>query len=79
MATNGGGLRTDSSDYRVELLSPAALAENGGELPRVPSWRLSMDSVKLPERHTSTQFGLCYLINSLSKQIIFFFFLHAYK
>ncbi|EXB62630.1 Metal tolerance protein 10 [Morus notabilis] len=67
-ATNG--LRTDSSDYRTELLSPAALALAGiaRELPSEPSWRLSMDGFKLPERQMNSQFGLGYLIKSLRRQ-----------
>lgn len=67
--TGSGGLRTDSLDYRTELLSPAAAAENV-RVPSEPSWRLSIDEFKLPERHTNSQFGLTYLIKSLSNSTI---------
>lgn len=38
-------LRTDSADYRIELLSPAAAAgaENSVISQRGPSWRLNFD------------------------------------
>uniref|UniRef100_A0A2N9GCI4 Uncharacterized protein n=1 Tax=Fagus sylvatica TaxID=28930 RepID=A0A2N9GCI4_FAGSY len=43
-------LRTDSSDYRTELLSPAA-AGQVVTAAREPSWELNMDEFRLPERH----------------------------
>ncbi|PON98800.1 Cation efflux protein [Trema orientale] len=62
-----GGLRTDSLDYRTELLSPETAAENV-RVPSEPSWRLSMEEFKLSESHTYSQFGLGYLIKSLRRQ-----------
>ncbi|KAF4389001.1 hypothetical protein F8388_026730 [Cannabis sativa] len=65
--TSDDALRTDSFDYRTELLSPAGAATNG-IAPTEPSWRLSMDEYKLPESHTSSQFGIGHFINSLRRQ-----------
>lgn len=78
MVTVGSDLRTDSLDYRTELLSPEAVAGSVRELPSEPSWRLSMDGFKLPERHMNSQFGLGTLILSLSKHLIKLFSTCAY-
>ncbi|KAK9268526.1 hypothetical protein L1049_000279 [Liquidambar formosana] len=43
------GLRTESLDYRTELLSPAAAGENVITANRPPSWRISFDEYHLPE------------------------------
>ncbi|PON98802.1 Cation efflux protein [Trema orientale] len=58
-----GGLRTDSLDYRTELLSPEATAENV-RVPSEPLWWFSMEEFKLPESHTYSQFGLGYLLRT---------------
>lgn len=56
MATD---LRTDSADYRTELLSPAAAvgAENSVVLQRGPSWRLNFDDHPLPESRKDSFFN----------------------
>lgn len=57
MATD---LRTDSADYRTELLSPAAAAvgaENSVILQRGPSWRLNFDHHPLPESRNDSFFN----------------------
>ncbi|XP_074350451.1 metal tolerance protein 10-like [Apium graveolens] len=60
MATD---LRTDSADYRTELLSPAAAAgaENSVVLQRGPSWRLNFDDHPLPESRNDSSLGFGYL------------------
>ncbi|KAK2654414.1 hypothetical protein Ddye_014270 [Dipteronia dyeriana] len=61
-------LRTDSSDYRTELLSPPPAGE---ELVVAiePSWRLNMDRFHLPADHNmDSHFGFGYLIRNLRKQ-----------
>ncbi|KAA8523418.1 hypothetical protein F0562_009841 [Nyssa sinensis] len=64
MAAN---LRTDSSDYRTELLSPAPAGENIIGI-RGPSWRLNFDDHCLPERHKEPQIGIGNLVQTLRKQ-----------
>ncbi|KAA8523407.1 hypothetical protein F0562_009830 [Nyssa sinensis] len=64
MAAN---LRTDSSDYRTELLSPAPAGENILEI-RGPSWRLNFDDHCLPERHKEPQIGIGNLVQTFRKQ-----------
>ena len=58
-------LRTDSSDYRTELLSPAA-AGQVVTAAREPSWELNMDDFRLPERHVNSDFGCGYFFKSIS-------------
>lgn len=60
-------LRTESSDYRTELLSPDVTAETV-TVPTEASWRLNMDGFNLPaERSKDSYFGLCSFVSSLSK------------
>ncbi|KAL5720531.1 Metal tolerance protein 10 [Ranunculus cassubicifolius] len=49
------GLRTDSSDYRTELLSPGILGE---AIVVEQPWRLNFDQVQLPLRDMDSSFGL---------------------
>ncbi|CAI9773205.1 unnamed protein product [Fraxinus pennsylvanica] len=58
-------LRTDSSDYRIELLSPAA--ENG-TVTRGPSWRLNFDEHRLSEKTTDSHIGIGKFIRTITKQ-----------
>ncbi|TXG71361.1 hypothetical protein EZV62_006296 [Acer yangbiense] len=61
-------LRTDSSDYRTELLSPPPAGEEV-VVPIEPSWRLNMDRFHLPADHNmDSDFGFGYLIRTLRKQ-----------
>ncbi|GMY33160.1 metal tolerance protein 10-like isoform X1 [Fagus crenata] len=60
-------LRTDSSDYRTELLSPAA-AGQVVTAAREPSWELNMDDFRLPERHVNSDFGCGYFFKSIMRQ-----------
>ncbi|XWS10576.1 hypothetical protein CRYUN_Cryun38cG0008100 [Craigia yunnanensis] len=65
MASN---LRTDSSDYRTELLSPAPAGENV-TMASEQSWRLNMDKFHLPERRLdSSYFSLGYFLKALRRQ-----------
>ncbi|XP_052880694.1 metal tolerance protein 9 isoform X2 [Gossypium arboreum] len=61
-------LRTDSSDYRAELLSPAPNGENHVTMASEQSWRLNMDKFHLPERRKeSSYFSLGYFIKALKR------------
>ncbi|KAL2473617.1 Metal tolerance protein 10 [Forsythia ovata] len=59
-------LRTDSSDYRVELLSPAAAADN--VVTRGPSWRLNFDEHRLPDRTTDSHIGFGKFLQTIARQ-----------
>ncbi|KAJ7982076.1 Metal tolerance protein [Quillaja saponaria] len=61
-------LRTDSSDYRTELLSPAAAGENITTAAREPSWRINMDEFHLPQKHMDASFDFGFLFMSLWRQ-----------
>ncbi|KAL2347735.1 hypothetical protein Fmac_001735 [Flemingia macrophylla] len=63
----GTELRTDSTDYRTELLSPTIAAENVS-MARQPSWRINMDEHRLPERHMESHFGFGLFIRTLKRQ-----------
>jgi len=70
----GTELRTDSTDYRTELLSPNIAAENVS-MARQPSWRINMDEHRLPERQMDSHFGFGFFIRTLSMymyQLTFF-------
>ncbi|KAM1032324.1 hypothetical protein ACFX2I_035917 [Malus domestica] len=61
-------LRTESSDYRTELLSPDATGETV-TVPTEASWRLNMDGFNLPaEKSMDSYFGLGSFVNSLRRQ-----------
>eukprot|EP00262_Sarcandra_glabra_P019930 TRINITY_DN7751_c2_g1_i1.p1 TRINITY_DN7751_c2_g1~~TRINITY_DN7751_c2_g1_i1.p1 ORF type:complete len:400 (+),score=41.08 TRINITY_DN7751_c2_g1_i1:101-1300(+) len=59
--------RTDSLDYRTELLSPTPEGETIESL-RGPSWRLNLDDFKLPERSKEPPFILRGFLRDLSKR-----------
>lgn len=59
-------LRTDSSDYRTELLSPDVTGE-AVTMPTEAAWRLNMDGFKLPDRNKDSYFGFGSFVESLSK------------
>jgi hypothetical protein len=61
-------LRTDSTDYRTELLSPNIAAENVS-MARQPSWRISMDEHRLPERQMESHFGFGLFLRTMSTSI----------
>ncbi|KAK8479261.1 hypothetical protein V6N11_064489 [Hibiscus sabdariffa] len=63
-------LRTDSLDYRAELLSPTPVGENHVTMASEQSWRLNVDKFQLPDRHKeySSCFSLGYYIKALSRQ-----------
>lgn len=66
--------RTDSFDYRTELLSPPPPGEVVPEVEGIPSWRINMDNVQLPEKRVEThRFGLTHVFRT-SK-----FFFSPYK
>jgi hypothetical protein len=58
-------LRTDSADYRTELLSPAATPP-GQHVPQTPAWQLNMDGIQLPEKHTYSGSGFGHFLQTLS-------------
>ncbi|KAI9162630.1 hypothetical protein LWI28_029070 [Acer negundo] len=60
-------LRTDSSDYRTELLSPPPAGEEV-VVASEPSWRLNMDRFHLPADNMDSHFGFGYLIRNIRKQ-----------
>ncbi|KAL6283135.1 hypothetical protein ACE6H2_014064 [Prunus campanulata] len=64
MATD---LRTDSSDYRTELLSPDVTGE-AVTMPAEAAWRLNMDGFKLPDRNKDSYFGFGSFVKSLRRQ-----------
>ncbi|BFG28654.1 hypothetical protein CerSpe_149280 [Prunus speciosa] len=64
MATD---LRTDSSDYRTELLSPDVTGE-AVTMPTEAAWRLNMDGFKLPDRNKDSYFGFGSFVESLRRQ-----------
>lgn len=75
MATDD--LRTDSSDYRVELLSPEAAAMVPAA-PREPTWQLNMDQFRLAERHMNSNFGCGSFWQTLSMHVILILFIESY-
>ncbi|XP_021834035.1 metal tolerance protein 10-like [Prunus avium] len=60
-------LRTDSSDYRTELLSPDVTGE-AVTMPTEAAWRLNMDGFKLPDRNKDSYFGFGSFVESLRRQ-----------
>ncbi|KAL5811518.1 hypothetical protein ACOSQ4_028086 [Xanthoceras sorbifolium] len=60
-------LRTDSLDYRTELLSPPPAGEEVA-VTIEPSWRLNMDRFHLPDKHEDSLFGFGYFIRTLRRQ-----------
>ncbi|KAE8124510.1 hypothetical protein FH972_019388 [Carpinus fangiana] len=60
-------LRTDSADYRTELLSPAATPP-GQHVPQTPAWQLNMDGIQLPEKHTHPGFGFGHFLKTLRRR-----------
>ncbi|XVE53420.1 hypothetical protein DITRI_Ditri03aG0001700 [Diplodiscus trichospermus] len=67
MANN---LRTESSDYRTELLSPAAAGDDIVTMASEHSWRLNMEKFHLPDqrRMDSSYFSLGNFIKALRRQ-----------
>ncbi|CAL9016504.1 unnamed protein product [Prunus brigantina] len=59
-------LRTDSSDYRTELLSPDVTGE-AVTMPTEAAWRLNMDGFKLPDRNKDS-YGFGSFVKSLRRQ-----------
>ncbi|GKV29467.1 hypothetical protein SLEP1_g38393 [Rubroshorea leprosula] len=60
-------LRTDSSDYRVELLSPPPPGQEA-VVARQPSWRLNMDKFTLPDRRTDSHCSVGYFFQTIRRQ-----------
>lgn len=58
-------VRTDSTDYRTELLSPNIASENVS-MARQPSWRISMDDHRMPERQMESHFGFGLFLRTMS-------------
>ncbi|KAG9438997.1 hypothetical protein H6P81_019162 [Aristolochia fimbriata] len=63
----GTELRTDSADYRVELLSPDATRGNVVPSP-LPSWRLNSNSFQLPDMPKEPLFAPQKIINNLRRK-----------
>ncbi|EEF46561.1 cation efflux protein/ zinc transporter, putative [Ricinus communis] len=59
--------RTNSLDYRTELLSPPPPGEEP-PVTSVPSWRLTMDNIHLPERREESHFSIAYFLKTLKRQ-----------
>lgn len=66
-----GELRTDSSSYRVELLSPTPDGETVIG-PNERPWRLNLDEFQLPEPRMNPRLGIGRLFRTVSKLSIFF-------
>ncbi|EEF43547.1 metal tolerance protein 9 [Ricinus communis] len=61
--------RTDSFDYRTELLSPALPGEKYGVVTsEQPSWQLNMDKFQLPEKPILSHFGFRCFLKALWRQ-----------
>ncbi|XP_058783524.1 metal tolerance protein 10-like [Vicia villosa] len=60
-------VRTDSTDYRTELLSPNIASENVS-MARQPSWRISMDDHRMPERQMESHFGFGLFLRTMNRQ-----------
>ncbi|AES71631.1 putative cation efflux protein [Medicago truncatula] len=60
-------LRTDSKDYRTELLSPNIASENVS-MARQPSWRINMDEHRIPERQMESHFGFGLFLRTIKRQ-----------
>ncbi|XP_031387337.1 metal tolerance protein 9-like isoform X2 [Punica granatum] len=60
-------MRTDSTDYRLELLSPEGHAEPA---PRLPSWRLTADEFKLPQKTNGqdSECGLSQVLKTMKRR-----------
>lgn len=77
-------VRTESIDYRVELLSPRGHSEAA---PRLPSWRLTADEFKLPQKSETqdSESGLPQVVKKMSQcsvsmaSMIFFFSIFLQK
>ncbi|KDP27701.1 hypothetical protein JCGZ_19824 [Jatropha curcas] len=59
--------RIDSFDHRIELLSPPPLGQEAA-VTSVPSWRLNLDQVQLPERRVESQFGIQSFLKKLKRE-----------
>ncbi|XP_050233892.1 metal tolerance protein 10-like [Mercurialis annua] len=62
--------RIDSFDYRTELLSPQPRGEEA-PVTSVPSWRLTMDNIELPQRrdhHQDSRFSIFYVLKTFRTQ-----------
>lgn len=68
-------VRTDSTDYRIELLSPEIAAQNVS-MARQPSWRINMDEHRLPERQMVSHFGFGLFLRTMSTSILQLFCSH---
>ncbi|KAF8408592.1 hypothetical protein HHK36_004655 [Tetracentron sinense] len=61
------GIRTDSLDYRTELLSPDPARETVIATTD-QQWRLNFDDVRIPERRMNPSFGVFDFVRTIRKQ-----------
>lgn len=62
MVSKQSSPRADSLDYRTDLLSPAVAGESVNMMTMEPSWKLSIDKFRLPERRMDSHSGFGYFL-----------------
>lgn len=62
MVSKQSSPRADSLDYRTDLLSPAVAGESVNMMTMEPSWQLSIDKFRLPERRMDSHSGFGYFL-----------------
>jgi hypothetical protein len=67
MVSKQSSPRADSLDYRTDLLSPAVAGESVNMMTMEPSWQLSIDKFRLPERRMDSHSGFGYFLKTPSE------------
>ncbi|KAL9389052.1 hypothetical protein Peur_017657 [Populus x canadensis] len=62
MVSKQSSPRADSLDHRTDLLSPAVAGETVNMMTMEPSWQLSIDKFRLPERRMDSHYGFGYFL-----------------
>lgn len=62
MVSKQSSPRADSLEYRTDLLSPAVAGESVNMMTMEPSWQLSIDKFRLPERRMDSHSGFGYFL-----------------
>lgn len=62
MVSKQSSPRADSLEYRTDLLSPAVAGESVNMMTMEPSWKLSIDKFRLPERRMDSHSGFGYFL-----------------
>lgn len=64
MASKQSSPRAESLDHRTDLLSPAVAGETVNMMTMEPSWQLSIDKFRLPERRMDSHSGFGYFLKT---------------